>query len=321
MASSLDEEHINPTDLEGLYAENASLGSGSFGVVQRVSWRKTPCAGKIAHPSIDPVQKTLFLRELKLMAKIRHPNIVQFLGFVEEPFVIVMELVPNGDLRSYWRSHKLSCGHKTTICIEVLRAVAYLHNRKPSSIVHRDIKPSNVLITRSGVAKLTDFGLGRIYRGEGLDGSKHGPFCPSDIAVPSTEPEQQEKQVAPSPPESPSARRRKGRATHEGRLIDHATTVVGTEPYMAPEAASPHYTEKIDIYSAAVTFYELFEQANFDKGMPFAWAIAPVKVRSLIRIMGDADPAERPSALANIDAFTATGLARAPHVSKSCAIC
>lgn len=305
-------------DIEGMHVANNRLGSGSFGEVRRVMWRKTPCAAKIAHSTMDPQQKALFLRELKLMARIRHPNIVQFLGFVEEPFVIVMELIPNGDLRSYWRSHKMSSGHKTMICIEVMRALGYLHNRKPSSIVHRDIKPSNVLITRSGVAKLTDFGLGRIYRGEGLDGSKHGECRAVEIALDPCTDSQQERQCSPSVNRS---RTRVGRASHEARAIERATTVVGTEPYMAPEAASAHYTEKIDIYSSAVTFYELFEQANFDKDRPFAWAVAPVKVRQIIRQMGDPDPAERPSALANINAFTETGLARAPVTGRVCSIC
>ena len=89
----------------------------------------------------------------------------------------------------------------------------------------------------------------------------------------------------------------------------------------APEAASATYTEKIDIYSTAVTFYELFEQANFDKDLPFAWALAPVKLRQIIRQMGDPEPAERPSALANINAFIATGLARTPGTGRACSIC
>lgn len=48
-------------------------------------------------------------------------------------------------------------------------------------------------------------------------------------------------------------------------------------PYMAPESSSAVYDEKVDIYSAGVTFYELFEQANFDPDMPFAFAITPSK--------------------------------------------
>ena len=46
---------------------------------------------------------------------------------------------------------------------------------------------------------------------------------------------------------------------------------------MAPESSSAVYDEKVDIFSAAVTFYELFEQANWDPDMPFAFALTPGK--------------------------------------------
>lgn len=165
LAQLLFEEEIASADLEGLddHSQSPLLGTGGFGEVRKVHWRGTPVAVKLAHQDIDPVKKQLFLRELELMVRCRHPNIVQFLGYVDKPFMIVMEYLPMGDLRAYWQRRRgMSKGHKTTICIDVLRALAYLHNRKPSSIIHRDIKPTNVLITKSGVAKLTDFGLSRI---------------------------------------------------------------------------------------------------------------------------------------------------------------
>lgn len=83
------------------------------------------------------------------MVRCRHPNIVQFLGYVDSPFMIIMEYLPQGDLRVYWSQHKhgMSRAHKTMICIDVLRALAYLHNRKPSSIIHRDIKVRHLSIS------------------------------------------------------------------------------------------------------------------------------------------------------------------------------
>jgi len=168
-------EQIAASSLEGLDSQGqrcdqvrlcdttlSLIGSGSFGEVHKVSWRKTPCAAKIPYSDLAPNVKELALRELELMVRCRHPNIVQFLGYVDQPFIIVMEYMPTGDLRNHWMTRKLSVAQKTRICIDILRGIAYLHDRQPP-IVHRDIKPSNVLLSRSGKAKLTDFGLSRTY--------------------------------------------------------------------------------------------------------------------------------------------------------------
>ena len=69
-----------------------------------MSWRKTPAAAKIAKVDLSEAEKSLFLRELDVLTRCRHPNIVQFLGYVDQPFVIVMEWLPMGDLKQYWRA-------------------------------------------------------------------------------------------------------------------------------------------------------------------------------------------------------------------------
>ena len=78
------------------------------------------------------------------------------------------------------------------------------------------------------------------------------------------------------------------------------------------------YGVKVDIYSAAVTFYELFEQTPFDPTMPFAMAMTPRQCGPLIRKMGQHAPDDRPSAVEMIRQFEATGLARTPGVQHGC---
>jgi hypothetical protein len=139
------EKRIAPTDIIGLETQDNLLGEGGFGVVRKVLWRHTPAAAKVAHEAeMSQHEKMLFLRELEVMSRVRHPNIVQFLGYVESPFVILLELCPGGDLRHYWQTRQLSAKRKLEICVCVCRALAYLHNRKPSSVIHRDVKPTNV---------------------------------------------------------------------------------------------------------------------------------------------------------------------------------
>lgn len=324
-----EEEQIASADLVGLEDKNTIIGAGAFGEVRKVWWRKTPAAAKIAKLDISQADKDLFLRELEVMTKCRHPNIVQFFGYVDTPFVIVMEWLPMGDLKAYWKSRRISTAHKIQICVDMLRAIAYLHNRRPHAIIHRDIKPTNVLMTKSGVAKLTDFGLGRFMAEAKYHGSKHGGNEWGSAAA-----AQQKRNGSPLP----APRFRPGRVRSEshskestGTVLDgnspevsddeladvvptapssgaRHTAIVGTAPYMAPEAMQEEYDEKLDIFSSAVTFYELFEQTLFDPDAPcqgFAWALAPTSVRSLIVKMGSADPRQRPSALDLIDLFGA----------------
>ena len=73
----LKEEEVPNVDLSGLGDPDTLLGRGAFGEVRRVLWRKTPVAAKCAHPHMPREQKLLFLRELELMMRSRHPNIVQ----------------------------------------------------------------------------------------------------------------------------------------------------------------------------------------------------------------------------------------------------
>ena len=309
LALLFKEEHIAISDLQGLYDEGNRIGQGAFGEVRRVMWRHTPAAAKVAHPNMPDKEKQLFLRELEVMARVRHPNIVQFLGYMDKPFVIVLEYLPLGDLRNYWQTHKVSVAHKTRICVDILRALSYLHNRKPHAIIHRDIKPTNVLMADGGVAKLTDFGLGRMVA--------QLPTLPEQNAVaddemtPLTRPQKAPNWLyaddlaldltplhAPVPLPPPASYAKQPPASTANQ-----TNGVGTERYMAPEAREPGYDEKIDIFSAAVTFYELFEQTSFEPERPFAWAMTPTRIAVLIRQMGMPRPEARPSALELVERF------------------
>ena len=302
LAELIEEEEIAPADLEGLYDDGNLLGRGAFGEVRKVFWRKTPAAAKVAHAHLPPKRKQLFLRELELLVRVRHPNVVQFLGYLDTPFVIVMEFLPQGDLRTYWETHTLSVGHKVRICVDVSRAMAYLHNRRPTAIIHRDIKPTNVLMTDSGVAKLTDFGLGR-KRGNpfALAERVHGGPSFAPRAAAGADP-----RVAGAQPWTG------GVPTPDGSFNDgsfrNMSTNIGTPRYCAPESHTDAYDEKVDIYSAAVTFFELFEGRAFEPAAPFAAlsASTPTNVGALLRQMGSTDPALRPSALELVDRFFQT---------------
>lgn len=146
-----------------------SLGSGKFGLVREATWRGAPVAVKRLKASVsaskEPDTSDQFDREVCLLANLRHPNILMFLGAVIKPsdgsVMIVTELL---DLSLHEMLHDQDPPFIATksdwfsICEQICRGLNYLHLTDPP-IVHRDIKPKNVLIRRPLQVKIADFGM------------------------------------------------------------------------------------------------------------------------------------------------------------------
>jgi eukaryotic-like serine/threonine-protein kinase len=99
-----------------------------------------------------------FLREIKVVASLEHPNIASLrtaLRF-EDHLLMIMELVEGASLDAKLREGKLGVGPSIDIMCQTLAALSYAHQR---GVIHRDVKPANILITPSGLVKLTDFGI------------------------------------------------------------------------------------------------------------------------------------------------------------------
>ena len=91
-----------------------------------------------------------------------HPHIVSYRGYdVDEKFLyIFMDYCPGGDLHTVLQSFGgLSLSLTQRYSRQITSGLGYLHD---SSVLHRDVKAANVLLTVSGQAKLSDFGLARI---------------------------------------------------------------------------------------------------------------------------------------------------------------
>jgi serine/threonine protein kinase len=154
-----DDWEIAPWEL--FIFEDKLLGEGASSKVYLAKWRETLVVAKVIDPEFAKIKKSVVLREIAIMSKLHHPNIVQFLGFIDDPFIIVLEYIVNGTISSNMRNFNKK--QKISIMKDILRGLAYLHNRRPLSLIHRDIKPSNILITSSKMAKIADFGLSKFY--------------------------------------------------------------------------------------------------------------------------------------------------------------
>ena len=148
------------------------LGVGSYGAVCKAMCDDLPCAAKILHPALfqftAPGTTSVmrkFEQECHLLSAIKHPHIVQYLGTYHDPEsrlpVLLMELMDESLTRFLERSHEPLPYHtEVNICHDIALALSYLHL---NGIVHRDLSSNNVLLIAGSRAKVTDFGMVKIY--------------------------------------------------------------------------------------------------------------------------------------------------------------
>ena len=140
------------------------LGAGGMGKVYKV--RNTISdrveAMKILLPNLAD-QKDLadrFLREIKLLASLNHPNIAALRTALtlDNQLVMIMEYVDGVTLASRLQQGPVPVADAVYYIDQVLAALVYAHQM---NVVHRDIKPGNMMLTQQGVVKLMDFGIAR----------------------------------------------------------------------------------------------------------------------------------------------------------------
>ncbi|KAJ0080774.1 hypothetical protein Patl1_10332 [Pistacia atlantica] len=190
-AREVPEYEIDAHELD--FTNSVDITKGTF---RMASWRGIQVAVKRLPEEVitDEDKVRAFRDELALLQKIRHPNVVQFLGAVTQssPMMIVTEYLPKGDLRAFLKrkgalkqsiavrfaldiarvkyGNKLFCQFDEILAYgilvppvrQILRGMNYLHENKPAPIIHRDLEPSNILRDDSGHLKVADFGVSKL---------------------------------------------------------------------------------------------------------------------------------------------------------------
>ena len=137
------------------------IASGSCGEVFKGVYNGQQVAVKVLR-EISTESIAEFMKELSVMRKVRHRNIVQLIGAitsVPRPRIIV-EFCERGSLLDYLHSHHpLPDGARLRVALDVASGMDYLHR---CNIVHRDLKAANLLLTARGECKVADFGVSRL---------------------------------------------------------------------------------------------------------------------------------------------------------------
>lgn len=149
----------------GRYTIERCIGAGGMGAVYLVHdsfLDGAPIAMKILHPDLvqDDKQTQRFLREVQLMRRVDHPNVVRTfdVGSDGEIVYFTMEYVPSRPLESFVEGQQFPVKLIKSLILQVCSGLQAIHK---AGIIHRDMKPANVLVLEDWQVKITDFGVAR----------------------------------------------------------------------------------------------------------------------------------------------------------------
>ena len=143
------------------------LGSGSFGDCFRGRKGGRPVAIKRMRAGlVDKNGFKSFSKEVIVLSQLDHVNIVTFIGYSKDPFLlIVMEFVSGGTLSDFVEAQDSAEPPAPDTLLNILvgsaKGLEYLHGREPMPILHRDIKSENILITDKLEPRIADLGEAR----------------------------------------------------------------------------------------------------------------------------------------------------------------
>lgn len=155
-----------PPPVLGDYTLGDKLGEGAMGAVYRAVRGRT---GQTVAVKVLPRRLTTapgflsrFNREIRVMGRLAHPNIVRCLaaGSVDGFAYVALELVEGGSVADLVaRNGRLSAEEAMSVAISTARALDFAHQ---NCVIHRDVKPDNLLLTTDGEVKLADLGLAKV---------------------------------------------------------------------------------------------------------------------------------------------------------------
>jgi serine/threonine protein kinase len=163
-----------PQKLEGMnlgkYQLREQLGHGGMASVYRAYHPQLDrfVAAKVLRGELvdDPEFLARFQREAKIVAALRHANIVQVYDadVQDDIYYMVMELLEGDTLKArlhdyHVREEQMPLGEVVRVMLDVLDGLAYAHGE---GMIHRDLKPANIMLTRRGQAVITDFGIAQM---------------------------------------------------------------------------------------------------------------------------------------------------------------
>ncbi|CAH8344779.1 unnamed protein product [Eruca vesicaria subsp. sativa] len=154
------------------------IASGSYGDLYKGTYYSQEVAVKILKPErLDSELEKEFSQEVFIMRKVRHKNVVQFIGACTKPphLCIVTEFMPGGSVYDYLHKQKgvFKLPALFKVAIDICKGMNYLHQ---NNIIHRDLKAANLLMDEKEVVKVADFGVARVKAQTGVMTAETGTY-------------------------------------------------------------------------------------------------------------------------------------------------
>ncbi|KAL9456256.1 hypothetical protein AB3S75_005473 [Citrus x aurantiifolia] len=151
------------------FSDSNKLGQGGFGTVYKgvLPNGKEVAVKRLSRKSWQGLEE--FKNEIILIAKLQHRNLVRLVscGIEGEEKLLIYEFMPNRSLDCFIFDSERRLQLNWNTCYNIIGGIAkgllYLHEDSRLKIIHRDLKPNNVLLDKDMVAKISDFGMARIF--------------------------------------------------------------------------------------------------------------------------------------------------------------
>ena len=178
LSHAMREWEIRPSDVR----LHERLAVGGFAEVFRGTWNGTTVAVKqLLERGPDVVRR--MREEAATLARLRHPNLLLFMGWCADPPLIATEFMRRGSLHNILRRHggPFNAPRTHHAATSVARGMQYLHSRSPP-ILHLDLKSPNILVDDKWRVKIADFGLARARQSTLLSGRSNFHGTPEWMA-------------------------------------------------------------------------------------------------------------------------------------------
>ncbi|KXJ09371.1 mitogen-activated protein kinase 1 [Exaiptasia diaphana] len=154
-------------DVGPRYSNLSYIGEGAYGMVCSANDNST--GQRVAIKKISPFEHQTYcqrtLREIKILRRFKHENIIGILDIIRAPTiqdmrdVYIVQTLMETDLYKLLKTQQLSNDHVCYFLYQILRGLKYIHS---ANVLHRDLKPSNLLLNTTCDLKICDFGLARV---------------------------------------------------------------------------------------------------------------------------------------------------------------